>query len=210
MQSNIWYVMWKAGRRNTHLDDMWLWETIRNSEMKEKAFKLLISYTWQSTEVSPQRGGKVERLSAFLKRLAAHTTKLHHFEVLGELFLTRNEKKWYFSSRFDFHAFGCHLDLVTKPLSDKIVLKSVGRRWPNVALASHQELVTHSLFKSKHRNVSCTNEQKDKETSRYHVFLSKENTDQSTGRIVNHVSNWFAFFAIQIIVDQRLCVMINR
>ena len=203
MQSNIWYIMWKAGRRNTHLDDVWLRETIRNSEMKEKDFKLLISYTWQSTEVSPLRGGEAECL-------AAHTTKLHHLEVLGELFLIRNEKKWYFSSRFDFHAFGCHLDLVTKPLSDKIVLKSVGRRWPNVALASHQELVTHSLFTSNHRNVSCTNEQKDKKTSRYHVFLSEENTDQSTGRIVNHVRNWFAFFAIRIIVDQWLRVMINR
>ena len=50
----------------------------------------------ESTELSPQRGGQAEHCPAFFKCFTAQTTKLYHFEVLGEFFPMRNKKKWYF------------------------------------------------------------------------------------------------------------------
>ena len=127
-----------------------------------------------------------QNASAFFERLVAQTTKLHNFEVLGELLPMRNEKKWYFSSRF------------TSVLSSTTLiqfpsLSLTERRWLNAALASHLELVTHSLFTSLKNKHTQTNKKKLKFADITSFFPKKTRTD------LRNSNCWLACYDQQVI-----------
>ena len=96
-------------RHNLVCQFLWCWE------FKKEHFCL----NFNILQSFPHREEARRSASAFFKHLVAQTTKLHYFEVLANIFLMRNEKKWYFFFVIDFRAFKHHLDLVTKPLSDR-------------------------------------------------------------------------------------------